>query len=444
LNRLPAAQQSLEQAQLLAPGDLDVTFQLGVVAFNQQAYERAEPLLRRVFAAEPARPNLGYYLGFLEYRKQNYREALRLLQANVPSDATFAQLGRFYAGMALTALGFSGAARAEIEEAIRLQPVSPLTGPAERFRDVLGAAAKTERTYKLDVKLSVFYDDNVTANPTLSDDPTVALTRERKHRSTGQLGFVRFEHTPLRTPDWEGSWGASILGSVNNDVSGYTVLNPSLNGGLSYKSTLAGRQAVWNLGLAYDYLSLDYAGYTNRYTLSPALTYVWGPSQISQPLLRLQVKDYLGQSLVTSADDRDAWNLMAGATHYLLFGGGRHYLKLGYQLDVESAQGGNWDYLGNRFLGGFQVMLPWWELRLKYDLDLHLKGYGELHSYLPLTTAPAIHRWDRDLNSMVSLSKDLPHSVTLAVEYLYNRNFSNLELYDYARNVVSLSLSWKY
>lgn len=444
LNRLPAAQQSLERAHALAPGDLDVATRLAAVHFNQQQFDRAEPLFRQVHAATPKRQNLGYYLGFLEYRKQNYREALRFFRANVPSDADFAQLARFYAGMSLTALGFSGQARAEIEEAIRLQPVSPLTGPAERFRDVLGVAVKTERNYKLEAKVSFFYDDNVTANPSISNDPTVALAREKKSRSTGQLGFLRFEHQPLRTPDWEGTWSASILGSFNNDVTNYNVVSPSLNGGLAYKSTLAGRQAVWNLGLAYDYISLNDAGYTNRYTLSPALTYVWGPNQISQPLARLQIKDYLGQNVTTVADDRDAYNVMAGLTHFFLFEGGKHYLKVGYQFDYEVAEGRNWGYSGNRLLAGLQYRLPWWDLRLKYDVDLHLKGYRNQHSYLPLLTAPAIHRWDRDINSMVSLSKDLPYNVTVALEYLYNRNISNLELYDYQRNVVSMSLSWKY
>jgi hypothetical protein len=45
---------------------------------------------------------------------------------------------------------------------------------------------------------------------------------------------------------------------------------------------------------------------------------------------------------------------------------------------------------------------------------------------------------------MVSLSKDLPYNLTVAVEYLYSRAFSNLEVYDYTRNVVSLSVSWRY
>lgn len=164
----------------------------------------------------------------------------------------------------------------------------------------------------------------------------------------------------------------------------------------------------------------------------------------TQPVIRFQVKDYMGQELTTTADNRDSLNYMAGFTHFLLFGGGRHYLKAGYQFDYESAKGANWTYFGNRFLAGLQYMLPWWDLRYKLDGDLHLRGFTSLHNYLPLATAPALHRWDRDLNVQTSLSKDFANNITVGLEYLYNRAFSNLEVYDYSRNVVTLSVAWKY
>ena len=62
-----AAQEALEQAQKLNPNDLDVAFQLAVVYFTQQQYDKSEALFQGVYAREPQRENLGYYLGFLEY-----------------------------------------------------------------------------------------------------------------------------------------------------------------------------------------------------------------------------------------------------------------------------------------------------------------------------------------------------------------------------------------
>ena len=443
-----AAQEVLEQALKLSPSDSDVAFQLAVSYFTQQQFDRAEPLFRRIAEAEPKRQNLGYYLGFLEYRKQRYREAIGYFRSNVPSNEDFAQLNRFYSGLTLSALGLAEQARREIEEAIRLQPMTSLTGPAERFRDVLGTAAKAERNFHVDAKVSMFYDNNVAAVAGSSGDPVAALSRENKHRSTGEMGYLRFEYTPLRTLDWEGVVAASVLGTYENNLPIYNVLSPSLMGSLSYKDTLWGKQAIYNLAYLYDYMLLD-DPYMTRHTIAPGMTLVWNSSHITQPVLRYQFKSFLNQHLQTTADNRDANNYMGGFLHFWQFEGG-HYLKGGYQLDYEAAVGTNWKYVGNRFALGGQYTIPWrdpwWDLglRLRVDLDYQFRNYTHQNDYLPVGSAPSVYRRDKEMNIIASLAKDLPNNLTLALEYLYTQNDSNVPVYGYNRSLVSLSLSWRY
>ena len=456
LEQYGPAQAALEQAQKLAPTDLDVAFQLGVADFLLQQYDKAEPLFRQVYAGEPKRQNVGYYLGFIEYRKQNYREALKLFQANVPSDENFAQLTRFYAGLSLSALGLARQARAEIEEALRLQPASPLITPAERFRDVLGPAAEAERTFHVDVKTGFFYDDNVAVIPNRSGDPVATAARDTAHRSVGELGYVRFQYTPLRTPDWEASIGSSILQTLNNDVNRFNTLNPSADATLAYKTSIRNMPTVGGLTLSYDYYMLDDRNYLNRYTVAPFVSLIWDAMNLTQAQLRLQPKDFMNQkNLITTADNRDALNYMAGLVHFLRFQADRHYLKFGYQYDWEQAKGSNWSYAGNRFLVGGQYTLfatgqagpagKWWQnIRFRYDLDTHIRGYSHLHNYLPVTSPETIHRADWELTHQFSLSKDLPWDLTVSVEYLRDENISNLKVYDYTRNVISFNVSWRY
>lgn len=445
LEQYAPAQAAFEQALKLAPTDLDVAFQLGVAYFVQQQYDKAEPLFRRVYASQPRRQNLGYYLGFTEYRKQNYREALRFLRANVPSDQNFAQLARFYAGLSLSALGLAGQARSEIEEALRLQPASPLTAPAERFREVLGPAAAAERNFHVDAKVGFYYDDNVSVIPSESGDAVATAARDAPHRSTGELAYVRFQYTPLRTPDWEASIASSLLQTVNNDVSHFNTFNPTGEATLAYKTSIQNKPAVLGLPFVYEYFMLDDSNYLNRYTVGPFMTLAWDATNLSQGQVRLQTKDFMSQrNLITTADDRDAVNYMAGFIHFVRFQADRHYIKLGYQFDWEAAPGGNWGYKGNRFLAGFQYTIPWGDIRFRYDLDAHIRGYTHRHSYLPATSPGTIHRTDWELTQVFSLSKDLPWDVTLSLEYLRDRNHSNLASYDYARKVVSFNASWRY
>jgi tetratricopeptide (TPR) repeat protein len=449
LDRPGAAVEPLRRAQALAPGDEDVQFQLAVAYFTLQQYDLAEPTFRQLYNRDSKRHNLGYYLGFMEYRKQNYREALRLFRANVASDDSYAQLNRFYAGLCLSALGMAGAARAEIEEAIRSQPISALAGPAERFRDVLGKAAKTERKFNLDAKLGLMYDDNVAVIPDAGLDPSLVAAREAKHRSLGEMGYVRFEYQPLRTPDWDGVLGGSILGTLNNDVSHYNILSPGLFAGLSYKGALGGKPWVGNLLLQYDYTSLDDRNYSNRYTLAPSLTVAWDEMHQTQLQLRYQYKDYMHEKTqIDPSDARDGNNFMAGLVHYVRFQGDRHYLRVGYQFDFESTDGSNWDYNGHRLLAGFLYTLPWFDIKFRYDFDVHFRTYRHAHSYLPLTIPPtppySVFRRDYDINNMFVLSKELPYNVTVSLEYLWSRDDSNLDLFTYNRNVITLGVAWRY
>lgn len=446
LGQYAEAQAILEQAKKVAPSDVDIAFQLGLAYFAQQQYDKAEPLLRQVYTAQPAHQNIGYYLGIIEYRRQNYREALRFFQTAVPSDQNFAQLNRFYAGLSLSALGLAGQARAEVEEALRLQPISPLTGPAERFREVLGAAAKAERNFHVDAKLGFFYDDNVSVNPFRSSDASATAAREAKHRSTGELGYVRFEYTPLRTPDWEGSVSGSILQTVNNEVSHFNIMNPTAAANLAYKTRIREMPAVWNLTYQYDYISLDDRNFVSRHSVAPGLSMVWDAMNLSQAQIRYQNKDFMHEkTLVLTSDDRDANNYMAGLTHVFRFQADRHFIRVGYQIDWDAAQGSNWSYLGHRAILGGQYTLPWWDIRLRYDFDVHLRDYKHKHTFLPTgISEPTTHRSDRDMNHLLSVSKDFPGNITLSLEYLLNRNLSNLAVFDYIRNVVTMSVSWRY
>jgi tetratricopeptide (TPR) repeat protein len=445
LEQLAPAQEALEQARALAPTDQDILFQLGVSYFQAQQYDKAEPLFRQVQAQDPRRQNLGYYLGFIEYRKQNYREAARQLQANVPSDQAFAQLARFYAGLSLSALGLSRAAQAEIEEAIRSQPVSPLVGPAERFREVVGKAARTERDWAMEVKLGVYFDDNVAVIPNSGIDPAVAVARNAKHRSAGELGLVRFEYFPLRTPDWDVTVGGSVLGTYNNDVQHYNVLNPAVSTNATYKGSFQGMESMTSLFLQYDYMMLDDRNYSNRYTLAPSFTLAWNPMNVTQALARYQYKDYMHEkTLITTSDDRDGSSYMAGLTHYLRFQGDRYVLKAGYQYDMDATVGSNWNYGGHRLLIGGQITLPWYEIKLRDDFDVHFRQYENPHTYLPTTGPGTMRRKDTEYTNMVTLFKEFPRNITVALEYLYDKVNSNIELFSYTRNVITLSVNWRY
>jgi hypothetical protein len=141
---------------------------------------------------------------------------------------------------------------------------------------------------------------------------------------------------------------------------------------------------------------------------------------------------------------RDAKNYMVGATHFILFEKGRHYVKLGYQYDAELAEGENWSYRGNRLLTGFQYTLPWWDVRFRYDLDFHWRYYTEKNSLLPAVAPGTVHRRDRQPLHLTAIAKDFLDNFTVAVEYLFDHGRSNLAPFDYKRHVVTTTFAWRF
>jgi tetratricopeptide (TPR) repeat protein len=442
--RLDLAVEALEKARAAAPGDLAVLFQLGVAYFIKEEYDKAEPLLAQVFNQRPRTDGLGYYVGFMRYRKKDYQGALRAFAAGTSSDPNIQQLTRFYSGLALAILGLPERAAAEVEEALRLQPGSPLTGPAERLRDTIVAARERERRFRAEVRLGFLYDTNVAVEPEPSHDPTAESLRRRKTRSPGELAAVRLEYAWLRTGPWEATASYSFFQIMNNDLPSFNIQNHLGAVGGTYRGAVEAMPFQLGVQYAYDYLTLDDDEFLQRNTATLFGTLVESPVHLTTAQGRLQTKEFSADSNIAPEEQRDAKNWMVGFTHIFRFAEDKHLLKFGYQFDVEDADGRNFKYLGHRALAGAQYTLPWRETRLKYDLDVHQRNYRHAHSLLPTSAPGTRERVDTEVTHVFRVEQPLPYDLTLAAEYQAIISRSNLPAFSFNRNVYSLTLSWQY
>ena len=155
-------------------------------------------------------------------------------------------------------------------------------------------------------------------------------------------------------------------------------------------------------------------------------------------------------------ENRDAINYMLGVSHTFYGSGDRHWFRVGYQWDTDVARGRNWSYRGNRVLAGVQYTLPWWETRLGYNLDVHFTNYLHANTLLP-STHPGypVQRADIEQTHVFAVEQPLPFflrpqagatraPLALRVEYQVGVTSSDIALYAYDRNVVSVSISYQY
>ncbi len=437
----------LERAHARTPRDTAVTYQLALAYFAQQQYERAEPLLEALYKSDPGLNGLGYYTGFLRYRRKDYRGALEAFRAGRATDVEIQQLTRFYSGLALGVLGLPQQAAAEVEQALRLAPGTPLVGPAERLRDTIVAARKAERRLSVEVRLGGSYDDNVDVRPTENkDEPLVAELRRPRHESFGELFGLRADYVWWKTVDWQSTIGYSFFATYNNDIPKFNVIDHLATVGLSRNLTLDRLPAVANLTYAFDTLSLEGDEFVTRHTGALSLALIEGARNLTQFFLRYQNKDFTEptEPRRIRQENRDANNYMVGFLHFVRFAEDKHFVKGGYQLDHDETGGANYDYVGHRLSLGGQYTLPWQAIRLKYDFDAHRRDYKNPNSLFPTYAPGTKTRHDWELTNVVRAEVPLPASLTLAAEYQFTRTYSNIEIFDFSRNVFSLALSWSY
>ena len=449
LKRYDPAAEALERARVLDPRDQSIAFQLGALYFGLERYDRARPLLEEVFAANPRLDGVGYYVGFLRYRQKDYQGALRAFRAGTSTDPNIQQLTRFYSGLALGILGLPEQATAEIDEALRLQPASALTGPAERLRGAVVAAREGERRFRAEVRLGFFYDDNVVVNPDQGADPLVGALRHRKQTSTGELASMRLDYSFFRRAGFDATATFSFFTNYNNDLPDFNIVNYLGGLGTTYRGAIAGMPYQVGVQYTYDYLTLGGDEFVQRHTVVPNFVLLPNSWSLASVQFRYQDKQFSQDTNIRREEKRDGVNYMLGLIHVFRFSNDQHLLKVGYQWDFDDTEGPNrrgrnYSYFGNRVLAGGQYTLPWLGIRLTNDFDVHRRDYRHKNTILPSQAPGAIERRDTEYTNVFSIVTPLPYNLNFTLSHQTTFAWSNLDVFQYRRNVVSAILGWTY
>jgi len=470
VQRLEPAVQALEQARQLAPNDFSVRYLLGVAYFAQERYDKAEPLLNQCFRERPSTDGLGYYVGFMRYRKKDYSGALEAFKSETSQNPAIVQLTHFYSGLALAVMGLPERATSELDAATRGLSGSAITGPAERLRDSIAAGGGAGNRFHAELRLGFTYDTNVKVLPNPSNDPLSNAIRFLDTKSPGEMTNVTLSYDWLRYGNWESTVGYQFFQTLVNNFHDFDIQEQTVIFGTTYRGAiesggLAGSRFLLGGQYVFDNQLLGNDQFLQRQTgtlfgtlqLNSGGDRFWHPTNVFSPLARVQSKifnNFTGFSLPPE-DNRTAINYMWGATHTFYWSGDRHWFRVGYQWDADVAKGSNWSYHGNRVLAGVQTTLPWWETRLGYNMDVHFANYVHKNSLFPVLNPDSIRRADIEQSHMFTVDQPLPFllrpasgqtraPVTLRVEYQIGVTSSDIALYAYDRNVVSVSLSYQY
>ena len=451
----------LEKVRSLRPKDRDAQFQLGVAYFTIGHYDQATPLLEDVYREQPDLENLGYYVGLGRYRRKDYKPAVDAFDTANITNAGLRQLGKFYRGLALGVLGLSKEGAAELENIQSMQTVDPFSQAAARIGQRLGAVRTAEEPKRLRAQatLGTYYDDNVAINPNASSAPFVEALRSRTTTSPGLMASLVADYSFYRKGPIEGTVLYSFFQTLNlNDgLSRFNIQDHQLGLSGYYRGTIANLPYQLAALYTYDYLFLGMDGFLSRHspTLSAtvaepsfSLPYVGAVGNATTALLRYQRKEFFREpgdgDIRFGSEVRDAFNTMMGLLHIFRFQQDRHFIRFGYQYDIEAAEGTAFSYNGHRLQTGGQVALPWYQLSTRYDFDVHFRNYKNSQTLFVNESGGFSNRNDVEQNHLFQIIKPLPNNLILTAQYQRIHNSSNIPVYDYTKNVFLLLMTWIY
>lgn len=482
--RYESAVSLFSKALEAKPGDPEATYYLGQSLVRAKKYEAAEEVFRKLLEAEPASGRALLGLGIVRYNRDQYAEALASLAAaekGLPDDPLvhyyqglvyhkleafeqsperfhramtlspdLAPSAHYYSGVGYYRRGDLAKAKAEFEAVLAEQPGSELAQSAEEFLSLTTEVpAAVPRRWNLNFTVSAEWDSNVVLLPVGTSPPGGAsgISQQADYRT---VLFGSGEYRLIQTERWLAGVSYGTYQSFHRTLSGFDVED---NSPTAYVQHQTGPLRV-SAQYIFNYTLVGRSPYLFAHAAQTLLTLGEGGSWLTQVQLRYQNKDFQhGRFPLNSA--RDGKNWLAGVTQYWLFAEKTGSVRVGYLYDTDRTGGGHpasvsglagtalnsdWAYEGHRVLAG--LALPQiWTVKTDLAFSYYRQNYDNPNSF---SADGLTRRRDRILSFTGVLSRPLTENLSMALQYAYTRDQTNVDVFDWNRSVYSFALTGQF
>lgn len=388
-----SAAEILSPVFAAAPADPDAAYYYGV-ALNRLDDEQAATVLKKALMLAPERPEVNFELGLHYYQK-----------------VVFAEAGDYF------------------ENTILLAPGSRYARAAEEYLRSIEEKTRDKR-WGVDLLAGFQHDSNVILNGTNMPLPA-GISGKSDVRTVVSL---KGNYVPVKGEREELSLGLSLYQSLHRDLNDFNVTQSTFD--------LAGEYALSpevkaNGRYAFEYVLLDGHKYGKFHSISPALHFSFGRHGLTRLAYRYRSAGYDDSADFPSNSLRDGKNHLFTLSHLLPLSKSVA-VTAEYSHDEDNTRRDFWDYRGDRGLLGLRLGLP---QRMVADLfaEVYRKDYQGVDPNLQ-GGDPSFDtvREDNQTTVSLSLTKPLSERWSIAAGWLFVRNSSNIDDFDYVRRVTSL------
>jgi tetratricopeptide (TPR) repeat protein len=439
LGEFDKAVAALQKTLQLDASKQYVHYHLGLAYFLAGHYAEALPQFEAAVQFDPQKAPTYFYLGQSLYQLKRYSDALPPLQRAIELDPSLTPTVQYYRGLALYAAERDAQAQEAFKTVLEQEPDTPLGRQAQRYLDILAQRTRTQRLVQLEGTMSLEYDDNVILEP-----DAVEISGQADGRVViSVLGRI----LPVRTPLWNLGAEYALFQSLHFDLNDFDI--QSHTGGLF--ASLKLERATLYATVNYNYTLLDNTRFSEAITLQPSALIKESDTLYTLASVRYRTSNYFDidpEGADPAVRDRDGWAVRAGLYQYVLFNNQRSSFRVGYHYEGSRNDGTDWEYNSHEIDLALQMALGW-------EVTLLLEGVYTRFDYLhvnsfdagndaTLTAADTHKRKDDRLVGVIALTRPFGRFLTLTASYVHTTNLSNIDFFDYQRNIWTLALTGRY
>lgn len=417
---VPYYQKALE----LNPELTKTHFQLGVAYYQMKEYANALDSLSRAEEYSPQDAMVYYYQGVVYYDMGRYYKSVMPFRKVRELDPALTVLSYYWEGVSLFQQGLYIEAEGPLMEVSRLSAGSQLGRSAD---ELLEAIEKRTKPLNLKASLGVEYDDNVTLRPV--DEDASDISEEEDVRAVVNLKLTG------RTFSDPGEFGASynFYQSMHQDLTEYNLQGHTA--ALYFASDLRPFQP--SVQYSYNYYLVDNDEYLEKHTLTPSLNIFTASPHITQVYLQYEKLNYL-ISFDEDEYDRDADACALGANQYFSIMDDKGYVRIGAEYKDSNAEGDDWDCSASRI--NLSVYLPTSlpEVNVEVGAEQSYSNFDNEDSFFGET------RKDINTSGWIEFIYKLNDNWSMGLNYKHINNNSNIDFYEYRRNITSLFAAYNF
>ncbi|MEW6521687.1 MAG: porin family protein [Thermodesulfobacteriota bacterium] len=404
-------------------------FEQGRQLFAAGNYAEARQYLNQAFRADPANPDINFYLGRTAFELGDYETALMAFERVLIMDPGASRVKLEIARCHLR-LGFKEMAKQYFREVLATNPPEPVWKNIERYLAAIEAGEKRHFVTGA-LTAGVNWDDNVYQSP-VSDTilgiqltgPSASPESDQIYDTTAVINHVYlFEEPQLSWKTTFTSYNALYENQQDLDVYYF-----ALGSGPVWRTD----RFMWSNSVVAKHIDVEHDRYLESIGFATALTLPAGPMLLNFGG-RLEEKNNYDEPF------RDATNYLLNVNPVLAVGPNR--LSANFYREVEDADAGvyGYDRIGWTLLYERQLTEAFSAFA---GIGVQKSEYKEVDPFFLVTRNDTFEELKAGLARLLWQSAASHRSLSAQLAYSYLESDSNINIYTYRKNVITLSMTF--